>query len=495
MESLRESLKSLNGPLVLSQLLLGLLVTVFIWRAYLSPIADVPGPIWASVTRLWHMKEIYDGKQNLKILKLHDKHGHFVRIGPDEVSVTHPEAIKKLILTPQYKGHWYAMMKFPDWRFRTPMAVLEPKAKVELSKQLSSAYTMSNVIKSEEHITSVVERLLQKMDSYAAKHDPMDLARQVFFTYTAFDIVGEVVFSSPFGFVEKGIDIDDSIAQTLGFECYISIAAFAQWLRDFSMVANPIITCLGILPTNYLAVTSNKALDARKQNQDARFDFVAHWLKTHEQNPDKLSYRDVQSAVMANVGAGSDTVSCALQSFVYHMIRCPEAWDRLRQEIDDAGLMDGVVSYTDASQLPYLQACIKETLRIFHPVPMGTPRIVPKGGVEIGGHYFPAGVTLSLNTFSMNLSEAVWGPDAKQFKPERWMEGDVAAMEKRYLPFSGGIGTCVGQHLARIELSKILATIVRDYDIRQVDPKQEWTYYAYFTVVPRDWPVYIEKRK
>ncbi|KAK6858618.1 hypothetical protein PG995_005182 [Apiospora arundinis] len=71
-------------------------------------VADVPGPIWASVTRLWHMKEIYDGKHNLKILKLHNKHGHFVRIGPDEVSVTHPEAIKKLILTPLEKCVIYA---------------------------------------------------------------------------------------------------------------------------------------------------------------------------------------------------------------------------------------------------------------------------------------------------------------------------------------------------------------------------------------------------
>lgn len=74
---------------------------------------------------------------------------------------------------------------------------------------------------------------------------------------------------------------------------------------------------LGILPTNHLAVTANNALDARKQNENARFDYVAHWLKTHEENPDKLSFRDVQSAVTTNVRAGSDTVSCALQTFIY----------------------------------------------------------------------------------------------------------------------------------------------------------------------------------
>lgn len=179
------------------------------------------------------------------------------------------------------------------------MSVLEPKGKVELSKQLASAYAMSNVIKSEEHITTLIGELLNWMDKYAKSGEPMDLAK--YFTFTAFDVVGEVVFSKPFGFLEKGIDIANCISQTLSFECYISIAAFAQWLHNL-LVGNPFVTWLDIVPTNYLAKTSNLALDERKKNQDARFDFVAHWLRTHEQNPEKLSYRDLQSAVMANVG-------------------------------------------------------------------------------------------------------------------------------------------------------------------------------------------------
>lgn len=179
------------------------------------------------------------------------------------------------------------------------MSVLEPKDKIELSRQLASAYTMSNVIKSEEQITALTGELLKWLNKYALSKEPMDLAQ--FFTFTAFDAVGEVVFSKPFGFLEKGVDIGDCIAQTLGFECYISIAAFAQWAHNI-LVGNPLVTWLDILPTNYLVKTSNAALDERKKNEDARFDFVAHWLKSHAQNPDKLSYGDVQSAIMANVG-------------------------------------------------------------------------------------------------------------------------------------------------------------------------------------------------
>lgn len=158
---------------------------------------------------------------------------------------------------------------------------------------------MSNVIKSEEQITHLVGELLNWMDKFEASHEPMDLGQ--FFTFTAFDIIAELVFSKPFGFLEKGIDIGDSLSQTMAFECYISIAGFVQWLHNL-LVANPLVTWLDIMPTNYLVNTSNAALEERKTNQDARFDFVAHWLRSHAQNPDKLSYREVQSAIMANVG-------------------------------------------------------------------------------------------------------------------------------------------------------------------------------------------------
>lgn len=55
--------------------------------------------------------------------------------------------------------------------------------------------------------------------------------------------------------------------------------------------------------------------------------------------------------------------------------------------------------------------------------------------------------------------------------------------------------SCSGRNLAKIELFKICATLVRDYDIRQVHPGREWQWKAYFTVVPHSWPCYVEKRK
>lgn len=95
----------------------------------------------------------------------------------------------------------------------------------------------------------------------------------------------------------------------------------------------------------------------------------------------------------------------------------------------------------------------------------------------------------------MHLDKSIWGPDAHEFNPDRWFAGDIAQKEKCFAPFGLGYASCPGQHLVRIEISKLLATMVRDYDIRQVDPDQEWKYEMYLNVCPYDWPVYITKRR
>lgn len=83
------------------------------------------------------------------------------------------------------------------------------------------------------------------------------------------------------------------------------------------------------------------------------------------------------------------------------MIRSPKYWARARAEITSAmrqgKCRDRVVSYSDAQELPFLQACLKESLRMFGPTPMGLPRVAPKGGVTIGERHFVKGTILSVH--------------------------------------------------------------------------------------------------
>lgn len=113
---------------------------------------------------------------------------------------------------------------------------------------------------------------------------------------------------------------------------------------------------------------------------------------------------------------------------------------------------------------------------------------------------------------AIQLSKECWGEDAREWNPDRWFASDIVSREKYWLVVSSvtrlwhditcadkaqfglGYNRCPGHHLAKLQLSKIAATIVRDYSIRMVNPQSEWKWKAYFTCVPHSWPVYVERR-
>lgn len=191
----------------------------------------------------------------------------------------------------------------------------------------------------------------------------------------------------------------------------------------------------------------------------------------------------------------------------------------MRDEIDSAQkegrCQDQIVTYDDAAKLPFLQANIKEALRIFAPIPskqktplisiihdmayivlVGLPRVVPKGGTKLGDITFTEGTVLSCNPYVLHTSKHLWGPDAAEYNPDRWFGPDAANLERFFCPWGAGWASCPGQHIARIQMSKmavsfarlmretqqriligvIQATLVRDYDFRQVNPEEEWEY-------------------
>lgn len=125
-------------------------------------------------------------------------------------------------------------------------------------------------------------------------------------------------------------------------------------------------------------------------------DFLSKLLKLHSDEPEKVSMANVFGTCITNIGAGSDTTSISLGSVIYHLCRHPNTMQALRNEIDTMeaeGKISSPVTFAETQQMPYLQAVIKEALRM-HPatgLPLG--RVVPSGGKVIADHTFPEGVS------------------------------------------------------------------------------------------------------
>lgn len=178
---------------------------------------------------------------------------------------------------------------------------------MERSKLFASGFTLSHLLRAEAHLDVNIGHLLRWMDTHAAAHEPMHLDK--FFSYTTFDNAGEALFSRSFSFIEQGRDVGGAIANTRSLKRYMGIAGYYVWVQRL-LVANPVITSLNLLPMGHLFNMAMEALRQRKADPDARFDIVAQWLRTHQESPAQLSYRDVEAQPATSIAAGSDTLSC-----------------------------------------------------------------------------------------------------------------------------------------------------------------------------------------
>jgi cytochrome P450 len=239
------------------------------------------------------------------------------------------------------------------------MSETDPKRRVERAKNVASAYTLSNLIKSEEHIDAAIRLMLARFDTFSDDRKPV--AFDEWFNYLAFDVIGEVVFSESFGLLKTGQDLGSSIANSRSLNAYIAAAGYFQWLHNLTL-GNPLLSKLNLMPNNHLFDTTMEALKRRQANPEHRNDMVEHWKTTLARHPQRMIITDLHATATGTVGAGADTISGALQSFVYHMLRKPQYLQKLQAEIAaeqaQGRCNDAVVSYADAANMEYLQACV-----------------------------------------------------------------------------------------------------------------------------------------
>lgn len=235
----------------------------------------------------------------------------------------------------------------------------------------------------------------------------------------AFDVMGEVSFSRQFGFLEEGRDIDNTLQ---GIENMIwsgIVIAELPELYDFSQSRwfrmIPVVGQYGSSLNFLIDVSASQALcidnvenpdcDPQKalafitERRDGksvdRRDLLSRFLQLEKDNPAKFDTLDTQILATLNIFAGSDTTSIALRAVLYFLIKDQRVWTKLQKELDTAvadGTMSEATTYNEAQKVPFLQACIKEAMRL-HPS-LGTQhtRLVPEGGVTIDGRYLPPNV-------------------------------------------------------------------------------------------------------
>lgn len=145
------------------------------------------------------------------------------------------------------------------------------------------------------------------------------------------------------------------------------------------------------------------------------------------------------SWICRNSFAGSDSTASTMQSFFYHVLSSPSTYQSILYEIQSAvatGVIPatGNLTWNEAQTLPYLQACLKEAMRLRPAVGLNITRFAPPEGAELDGHFFPGGTSIAVNGWVLHRDKLTFGKDANEWRPERWLENEEEARRmERYM--------------------------------------------------------------
>ncbi|XP_078165764.1 cytochrome P450 93G1-like [Carex rostrata] len=180
----------------------------------------------------------------------------------------------------------------------------------------------------------------------------------------------------------------------------------------------------------------------------------------------KLSRENIKGFIMDLFTAGTDSSAATIEWALAELINHPDALQKLRDELDSVVGKDRLVEETDLPNLPYLNAAMKEAMRL-HPAATISHRQSIKE-VTVNGYTIPADTSLFVNLWSVNRDPKYW-VDPNEFKPERFLEGPTAGLDVRglnfqLLPFGSGRRGCPGMTLAMQAVPVAVAALVQCFD-------------------------------
>lgn len=179
---------------------------------------------------------------------------------------------------------------------------------------------------------------------------------------------------------------------------------------------------------------------------------------------------------MLSILAGGDTSSATMRAVLYYLAKAPAAAAKLSSELEAASLPTPA-PWALIRDLPYLDAVIREAMRVNPGIAMIFERVVPEGGFTLpDGRHLPAGTKVGSNPFVTGRDYGVFGDDADNFNPDRWLRGeneseDAFDVRLRRMKdtvdfvFGGGGRICMGRYLAMLEIKKLIATLYSLFDV------------------------------
>lgn len=257
-----------------------------------------------------------------------------------------------------------------------------------------------------------------------------------------------------------GVDVEDRFDE-------IS-AAIDTFLPATSSLPNILLPDEVPLPSRRKMRDARETLDdvvaeiIRERRANPGDDVVSMLLSAADDEGNTLGDDQIHDEIITLLTAGHETTAVSMTYTAYLLSQHPKVEQRLVAELDEV-LGGRTPEMTDLSDLTYTEQVIKESMRLYPPV----PRIV-REAVEpdtLGGYDIPAGATIQMSQWVVHR-DSRWYDDALSFEPERWTDELESSLPRMgYFPFGAGPRRCIGDRFAMLEARLLLATIYQNYHL------------------------------
>ncbi|KAE8139141.1 cytochrome P450 [Aspergillus pseudotamarii] len=465
-----------------SLVLISYVVYDTIYNLFRSPLASFPGPrLWA-VSNIPRQISILGGHSHLKMLALHHHYGPVVRVGPSELSFNSSQGFRDIYGLHRGRPQFQKDPKL----YGSPLngisnsigGYIDSESHSRHRRLLSHAFSERSLREQEGIVVSYVDLFIQRLRerTNANKMHRAEEDLKSWFNFTTFDIIGDLMFAETFDCL-KDSQLHPWIA--LMFNNVKGIA-FLGVLNEYALFRKiqgsllPKALKQKMLENHRLC--AQKA-DRRLQKGASRPDFPRSMLTQSCKHIRPFLFF---SFVVANADsitiAGSETTASLLSGCLFYLCKHKYIMDQLSKEIRTAFSKDEEITSPKCFHLSYLNAVLKESLRLYPPVAGSLPRLVPEGGCTIDGHFVPENVTVSTHHYaSYHNRENFTFPD--QFIPERWLGTDDRFDSDRkdvVQPFSLGPRDCLGKNLAHMEMRLMLTKLLFNFDIFLTAESENW---------------------
>lgn len=443
-----------------------------LYNVFFHPLRRFPGPkLWAASRVPWCYYQ-YQGRLHYRLLQLHIKYGHTVRVAPNELSYTHEAAWKTI-----YGHRREEMGKDPIFRLHTPtgaqnILVADRETHARQRRLLAHAFSES-ALREQEPILQLYARKLLDQLSCECHTGPLNVV--AWLTFASFDLIGHMSFGENFGC----LDTADYAPFVRAITAMASELTFIQMWKYWGIMGiHEFFKPKRLVSQRVKHVrTAMQTVQRRIEKGSEHRDFLHYILPANDKRA--MSPEEINVNAFSLSIAGSESTATALSGTVFLILTQPSIYQRLVEEIRSAHASDEEITLASTHKLEYLNAVITETLRMYPPVAITLPRRVPAGGDVVLDRFVPSGVTVGVHHYStFHHPDNFYQPE--EFLPDRWLPGTrdrppFANDNKDCMqPFSFGPRNCLGKNIAGAEMRLLLAKLLFRFDWQLERGQEQW---------------------